>query len=299
MNGLSPMGLPRHIQHPGLPTPERHRAVACRVHPVKLTLSAGCDINTAIAKAFAAQGFAGGYIRLQSLAMRQLNYVMPAASPDDTHAAWYSETHVMQEGVILDAALHAGERDGKPFFHCHGTWRDAEGRIGMGHLLPFEAELREDTEVEALALDGALLVGRPDDETNFTLFSPEARPPQAKMSGGYQAVLATVRPNTDLCLATEVICGAFSLADVSVHGIGSLVGADYEDGTTLTAHASELYIDKGEVVALEDRHQARIDIAMVDLSGRFSHGRLKRGLNPVCVTAELLLVERQSSLPDL
>lgn len=291
MTDFSGATLPRHIQHPGPQTPERHRAVACRVHPVKLTLSAGCDINTAIANAFAAKGFAGGYIRLQNLAMHQLHYVMPAAAPDDTHAAWYSETHVMQEGVILDAALHAGERDGKPFLHCHGTWRDAEGRIGMGHLLPFEAELREDTEVEALALDGALLVGQPDDETNFTLFSPEARPPQAR-SDGLQAVLATVRPNTDLCLAAEAICGAFSLADASVHGIGSLVGADYEDGTTLTAHASELYVENGTVQVLDGRHQADIDIAMVDLTGRFSHGRLKRCLNPVCVTAELLFVAR-------
>jgi predicted DNA-binding protein with PD1-like motif len=289
MNGLSCAQLPRHILHPGPPTPERHRAIACRVHPVKLTLSAGCDINTAIAIAFAAQGFAGGYVRLKNVAMRQLHYVMPAAAPDETHAAWYSQTHVMQGAVILDAALHAGERDGKPFLHCHGTWRDREGRLGMGHILPFEAELSENTEVEALALDGALLVGQPDEETNFTLFSPEARPQQAR-SGELQAVLATVRPNTDLCLATEAICDACSLADASVYGIGSLVGADYEDGTTLTAHASELYIESGQIRALDGRHQANIDIAMVDLTGRFSRGRLKRGLNPVCVTAELLLV---------
>jgi predicted DNA-binding protein with PD1-like motif len=195
----------------------------------------------------------------------------------------------MQDAVILDAGLHAGERDGKPFLHCHGTWRDAEGRICMGHLLPFEAELRDEMTLEALALVGALLVTRPDAETNFPLFNPEVRP-AARTGGGTRAVLATIRPNTDLCQAAEEICRSFSLHEASVHGIGSLVGADYQDGTTLTAHASELYIQDGKVLQKNSQHEAAIDIAMVDLTGRHSQGLLKRGHNPVCVTAELLLV---------
>lgn len=283
--------LPRHIVHPGPVSPERVRAVACHVQPVTLTLQTGCDINTAIARGFAAHGFEGGYVRLKNVAMRKLHYVMPAAAPDDSHAAWYSETHVMQNAVILDAGLHAGERDGKPFLHCHGTWRDGEGRIGMGHLLPFEAELLEETTVDATALVGALLVTRPDAETNFPLFNPEAR--SGKSKGEFQrAVLATVRPNTDLCYAVEEICRTHSLRRARVEGIGSLVGADYDDGTTLTAHASELYIQEGRIVEEAGQPLAAIDIAMIDLTGRHSHGLLKRGLNPVCVTAELLIVEQ-------
>jgi hypothetical protein len=38
--------------------------------------------------------------------------------------------------------------------------------------------------------------------------------------------------------------------------------------------------------------QATLDIAMVDLTGHISGGRLVRGKNPVCVTFELLLTER-------
>jgi predicted DNA-binding protein with PD1-like motif len=291
MSPMVPQPLPRQIVHPGPVTPERIRSVACHVQPVRLRLPSGCDINTAIARAFADQGFEGGYVRLKDVPMRTLHYVMPAAAPDDSHAAWYSETYVMHDAVILDAGLHAGERDGKPFLHCHGTWRDADGRIGMGHLLPFEAELRDETTVEALALVGALLVTRPDAETNFPLFNPEARP-AARNGGGTRAVLATVRPNTDLCHAAEEICRTSSLGEASVHGIGSLVGADYEDGTTLTAHASELYIQDGRVLQKNGDHDAAIDIAMVDLTGRHSHGLLKRRLNPVCVTAELLLVAK-------
>jgi len=36
--------------------------------------------------------------------------------------------------------------------------------------------------------------------------------------------------------------------------------------------------------------RARLDIAIVDMDGAIFRGRLVRGENPVCVTAELVLV---------
>ncbi|WP_137134216.1 DUF296 domain-containing protein [Rhizobium sp. FKY42] len=289
--------LPRHIVHPGSVTPERVRAVVCHVQPVRISLKTGCTINEAIAQGFAQQGFEGGYVRLTQVPMRTLNYVMPAAAPDESHAAWYSETYAMPGGVILDAALHAGRREDKPFLHCHGAWQDTEGRIEMGHLLPFEAELLEETIVDAVAISGALFVTRHDTETNFSLFNPEKRPDAVTAeASASRAILATVRPNTDLCRAVEEICRAFDIRDAQVHGLGSLVGVDYEDGTTLTAHASELYIRNGTVTQQNGTGHAALDIAMVDLTGRHSRGLLKRGLNPVCVTAEILIVESKPAV---
>ncbi len=292
MTDIEEPALPRHIVHPGPATTERVRAVECLAWPVRITLKTGCTINEAIAQGFAEQGFEGGYVRLSQVPMRSLNYVMPAAAPDESHAAWYSETYAMPGGVILDAALHAGRREEKPFLHCHGAWQEPEGRIEMGHLLPFEAEVLEETIVDAIAISGALFVTRHDTETNFPLFNPEKRPDAVTTEpSASRAILVTVRPNTDLCRAVEEICRAFDIRDAQVHGLGSLVGADYEDGTTLTAHASELYIRNGTVTQQNGSCHAALDIAMVDLTGRHSHGLLKRGLNPVCVTAEILIVE--------
>ncbi|MCO5731397.1 DUF296 domain-containing protein [Rhizobium sp. SSA_523] len=283
----------RSIRHPGPVTNERTRAIACRAHALTLTLKPDRDINSSVANAFVEQGFEGGYIWLREVSMDVMRFVKPAASSDASHAAWYSETFAMQGAMILEAGLHAGTRDDQPFLHCHGTWRDADGHVDMGHLLPFEARLRQECQVQAIALDGALLVARPDPETNFTLFTPEPRP-ASPLRGGARAVLATVRPNADLCLSLEAICSQHGIATATVHGIGSLVGADYEDGTSLSAHASELYIRDGQVVSRQGQPRAMIDIAMIDLTDRQSAGRLKRGLNPVCVTAELLIVESRA-----
>lgn len=291
MMNRTPEELPRSIVHPGPETPERFRVVGCHVHPVTLTVGPGVSVNEAIAGAFAQHGFEGGYVRLVNVVMKRLDFVMPAASPDESHAAWYSATHSMPGGTIVEAALHMGRREGQPFLHCHGSWRSVDGTPGMGHLLPFEAEFAQETQLEALALDGAILDVQKDDETNFPLFCPVPRP-RCRDEAGLKALLCTVRPNTDLCTALETISAGFGLHQGHIYGIGSLVGADYEDGITVTGYASEIFIRHGSIGSGEDGPQASLDIAMIDLDGRVSGGVLVRGKNPVCVTFELLLTER-------
>ncbi|MFK3780164.1 PCC domain-containing protein [Agrobacterium sp. NPDC089420] len=286
--------LPRRIVHPGPITRERFRVVGCHAHPVTLTVRPGVCVNAAIADAFAEQGFDGGYVRLKNVPMQRLQYVMPAAAPDDSHAAWYSETFSMPGGTIIDAGLHMGRRGGEPFLHCHGAWKSADGILSMGHLLPFEAEFAGETSLEALALDGAILDVQKDEETNFPLFTPIVQP-RHRRSAGLKALLCTVRPNTDICTALEAVAAKFGLREAEINGIGSLIGADYEDGTTLAAYASEILIRSGRVSTVTGGRKAALDIAMVDLTANISGGRLVRGRNPVCVTFELLLTEREAA----
>ena len=33
-------------------------------------------------------------------------------------------------------AMTLGRRDGAPFFHCHALWREADGTLSGGHILP-------------------------------------------------------------------------------------------------------------------------------------------------------------------
>lgn len=95
-------------------------------------------------------------------------------------------------------------------------------------------------------------------------------------------------------MALEAASSQFGLHEVDINGIGSLIGADYEDGTSLTAFASEILIRNGSIEpSVGGGRQAMLDIAMVDLTNHISGGRLVRGKNPVCVTFELLLTERQ------
>ena len=83
----------RAIVHPGPVSAERHAAAPCTATPFTARLLPGRSVNQAVAEAFADAGFASGYIRLKGAAVDPMRYVMPAPSPDETHAAWYSETN--------------------------------------------------------------------------------------------------------------------------------------------------------------------------------------------------------------
>src|SRR6476646_11381473 len=98
---------------------------------------------------------------------------MPALSKTPHYAAFYSYTFRPPDVVRLDmAAMTLGERDGAAFFHCHGLWREADGRISGGHMLPEETVVAEPFEVEAFGIDGAMFAAEPDPETRFKLFGP-------------------------------------------------------------------------------------------------------------------------------
>ncbi|MBP1849649.1 PCC domain-containing protein [Rhizobium halophytocola] len=281
----------RTIRHPGPIDTERYRVQPCGVEPLQLTVSARRPLGAAIAEAFACEGYRFGYAHMASVPMVRLDYVIPAGSPDATHAAWYSETHRPPHGGVIEAAgLHLGERDDEPFLHGHGLWRIPQQGTRMGHLLPAEARLLEPVEITALGIAGAGLVARDDAETNFRLFSPEVFVDERHDSLS-RALLATIKPNVDLCETIEIICRQAGFAAAIVHGIGSLVGVDYADGRHVPSYATEVLIRRGRVVTVDGAPVATLDIAVVDMNGDWTKGELKRGANPVCVTFELLIVE--------
>ena len=73
-------------------------------------------------------------------------------------------------------------------------------------------------------------------------------------------------------------------------GVGSTVGAVFDDGRIVEPFVTEMLISKGLVrMDSNNQHIAEIDISMVDYKGGMSAGRLKRGENPVLVTFELVL----------
>lgn len=280
----------RTIRHPGVPAAERIRSVDCVAQRLALTLRAGLSVNQAIADAMAEAGFDSGYVRLRSVPVSPLHYVIPARSPDGEHAAWYSETYSpVGESVIEDAGAIFGSRDGEPFIHCHGSWRTDDGVVKMGHLLPLESIVAKATEVEAWGVSGAAFVVQDDPETRFRLFA--ALPSSASgATGSRRAVIATFRPNQDIVGAIEALCVARDMTSAEIHGIGSLVGASFDDGSGVESYATEVLIERGEL-RVESGARCVLDIALVGMDGTWARGRLA-GSNAVCVTFELLIVER-------
>lgn len=248
------------------------------------------SVNEAAARALAEAGFQGGYMMLRDVRLSPLHYVIPAAAPDTGHAAWYSDTRSPPGTATVElAGMSIGLRDGEPFLHCHGIWRTEDGARNMGHLLPLESQIAAGTEVEAWGIAGAILDVSQDEETNFRLFSPSET---ASADATSNAVLCTIKPNQDISLAIEEICRRHEIGEASIHGIGSLIGVQFNDGRLVDSYATEVLMTGGTIALQKGEPVCTLDIAVVGMDGAISEGRLRRGENPVCVTFELLIVRK-------
>jgi predicted DNA-binding protein with PD1-like motif len=281
----------RHIVQPGSPSAERIQWVEARGRAFSFMLDAGLPLLDGVRRGFAAAGFASGVLTIAGGALGPFAYVMPALSKTPEHAAYYSDTFRPLGTTRLKAAtMTFGKRDGVPFFHCHGLWTEADGRLGGGHMLPEETVVAEACRVEAFGLSGAVFVAEHDHETNFKLFGPLPAPPASAATTG-RAFALRLRPNQDFASAIEDFCRARGISHARLRGgVGSIIGARFDDGRSVEPLATEMAVVSGHVTP-HPRHglTAELDVFLVDHLGGTAEGRLKRGDNPVLMTMELVL----------
>ena len=281
----------RSIAQPGPQVPQRIQWVEARGRAFSFTLPAGVPLLEGARRGFAEAGFSGGVLSLRGGALGPFAYVMPALSKTGANAAFYSDSY-RPAGItqLKLGAMTLGERDGAPFFHCHGLWTEADGHLHGGHILPEESIVAEPFTVEAFGLDGAIFLAEPDAETNFKLFGPVTRAvTDAKTDR--RAFALRLRPNQDFAAALETFCRQHGILRARIHGgVGSTIGAHFTDGRAVVPFATELAIRSGTIAPGADGTlQAELDIALVDYLGGIAEGRLMRGDNPVLMTMELVL----------
>jgi predicted DNA-binding protein with PD1-like motif len=281
----------RSIAQPGAPVAERIQWVEGRGRAFSFTLEAGLPLLEAARRGFAEAGFAGGVLSLRAGALGPFAYVMPALSKTGANAAFYSDTF-RPAGIarLKCAAMTLGQRDGAPFFHCHGLWTETDGHLHGGHILPEESFVAEPLAVDAFGIDGAIFTAEPDSETNFKLFGPVARE-AGRVEAPSRAFALRLRPNQDFAAALEAFCRQRGIFHARLHGgVGSTIGAHFTDGRNVVPFATELAVTSGTVAPGADGTlQATLDVALVDYLGGIAEGRLRRGDNPVLMTMELVL----------
>lgn len=281
----------RSIVQPGPPNPERIQWVEARGRAFSFPLEAGLPLLEAARRGFAEAGFAGGVLSMRGGALGPLAYVMPALSKTGANAAFYSEPF-RPAGIthLKFAAMTLGERDGAPFFHCHGLWTETDGHVHGGHILPEESIVAEPFAVEAFGIDGAMFTADVDTETNFKLFGPVARAASHAKTGS-RAFALRLRPNQDFAGALESFCRQRGIFNARIHGgVGSTIGAHFTDSRRVVPFATELAIRSGTIAAGADGTLASaLDVVLVDYLGGIAEGRLMRGDNPVLMTMELVL----------
>jgi predicted DNA-binding protein with PD1-like motif len=281
----------RQIKQPGPEVTERIQWVEVRGRGFSFTLEAGVPLLEAARRGFAALGFTSGVLNIKGGTLGPFAYVMPALSKTADNAAFYSETFRPEGNVWLkQATMTLGERDGAPFFHCHGLWLEAHCRVNGGHILPEETVVADPFEVEAFGIDGAVFKAEPDLETNFKLFGPVAVETRG-VDTTCRAFALRLRPNQDFAGCLEAFCRDHGIARAKIRGgVGSTIGARFTDGRIVEPFATELTVTSGLIApGAAGGPEAQLDIALVDYTGGLAEGRLVRGNNLVLMTMELVL----------
>ena len=281
----------RSIKQPGPPVAERIQWAEARGRAFSITLEKGVPLLEAARRGFAAQGFAGGTLNIKGGMLGPFGYVMPALSKTGENAAFYSDTF-RPHGItrLKRATMTLGQRDGAPFFHCHGLWTEADGRSSGGHMLPEETFVAEPFEVEAFGIDGAVFAAEPDPETKFKLFGP--LPAQSRGADAPDLAYALrLRPNQDFAGSLEGFCRDRGITEARLRGgVGSTIGARFAGGAIIEPFATELAVTSGSIAfGKSGALEAAVDVALIDYTGGIGEGRLIRGDNPVLMTMELVL----------
>lgn len=278
---------PRFIQQPGAVHAERIVAVPAQARSLMLTLPAGVPLLEGVRRGFAEHGFTSGVVELTNVKLGPFAYVIPGLSKTPANAAFYSDTF-RPAGITLctTGAMTFGTRDEVPFFHCHGLWVEADGKQSGGHMLPEETVVAETVEVTALGLTGAALKAEADAEINFKVFGPVAVAGQRDERAAGRAVAIRLRPNQDFHAALVAACRQFDIKRGRIRGgVGSTIGAVFDDGRVVQNFATEVYIEHGTI----DGDAVTVDIGLIDYTGATARGRLASGQNPVLMTFELAI----------
>lgn len=280
----------RRIDHPGPVAAKRSVTANCALLQVDVTLEPGATLLDSMTAELKSRGALSAVATLRGGGFDPFVFVMPALSPTPAHAVYFSGRHEPEGLVCLESAnVTLGCRDGKPWLHCHGTWRDRDGNRLGGHVLPNEALISKAIDASIWILEGAAFEVAPSPETAFTLFEPIGS--GSFVQDGNGAFAMGIRANEDLCTALEAECRARGIRSARVRGgVGSLVGTSFGDGREVEPFVTEVFVREGKIETNAGGElAAEIDVCVVDYLGGLNEGRLQRGANPVLVTFELVI----------
>jgi predicted DNA-binding protein with PD1-like motif len=272
----------RQLRQPGPPHPERTESYRTTLRGLRLTLQPGRTLQEAVCGPLSDAGFQSASLRFAGGSFSPFRYVMPALPDDSAHVAYFSAA-CAPDGVVRieHAAATFGWSDGSALLHCHAAWLTDDGQRQGGHLLPDHCVVESPIEVDVWGSDDIRIASRADAETNFTLLQPIGDP-----AASGPDVIARIRPNQDLVLATETVARRHGIREAMIVGtLGSLVGACFVEGETVDDIATEILVTQGTIRG----GVAELDVLAVDMRGMVHGGRLARGNNAVCITADLML----------
>ncbi|MEH3101701.1 PCC domain-containing protein [Sphingomonas adhaesiva] len=166
----------RTVLHPGAPLDARARSVAVETSPtIGMTVPAGRDLFDAVHERLDMLGAPGGSFVLTRGSVDRLSLMTGGAGSDGLPMGFHGPHALAAPLRIVAGAAGSGiDEAGARFTHCHAAFRDRDGRLVGGHLIPGETIAGADgIELDLVALVHGRFRRQVDPETRFSIFHPE------------------------------------------------------------------------------------------------------------------------------
>ena len=168
-----------------------------------------------------------------------------------------------------------GERDGAPFFHCHGLWTEADGRFRGG---PYAARGDRACRIvprRCLWSFGSGLRRRAGPRNEFqAVRSCSRRRPPADTAMNRAGLCTSPSSQSGFCFRrSKTFAARAGIGPGALRGgVGSIIGAHFEDGRSVEPFATEMAVSQAGYAASAGWPDGRTRHLSRRSSWRYSRG---------------------------
>ncbi len=287
-----------HMKHPGPLNPSRLDFVElANVVTSDVILAPGQSLHTAIVDAAEKLGGACGTASLEGGALEKTRFTTGGPAREGKAANY---TYIREYGateLTMGTCSFGFAEDAPAFVHCHAKFSEnPHGNEIGGHFMAEDCLISEPIFAKMNVFVGNSITKCANAETLHAIFEIDAHQPDCIDDGFGREFFVRVHPNEDLPTALEDFCTAKKIKNALIgSSLGSLNKPVLSQRGSIKEMASvgmEVLAFNGEIMAERNgERRASILANLVDENGTEFMGYLVRGRSPVCITAEIYLLE--------
>jgi predicted DNA-binding protein with PD1-like motif len=287
-----------HMVHPGLVNPTRIDYVEiAEVISDHVILPAGESLHDAVIKAAKSLGGECGTASINGGKFSKTRFTTGGPAREGKSANYTFIRDVEEKEVLMGTCSFGFAEDAPHFVHCHARFVSDDSPTEMGgHLFSPDCIIDEPISAQMNVFIGASITKRASEETLHAIFEIDKHAPPQESDEYGREYFIRVHPNEDLPTALENFCQSQGIANAIISAsLGSLNAPALSmrgDVQKISSVGTEAISFHGEVMTHENGPpKASILTNLVDEAGTEFCGYLIKDHAPVCITAEIYLME--------
>lgn len=289
---------PHYMKHPGPLNPSRLDFVQLAdVVTEDVILEPGQSLHDAVIGAATRLGGVCGTASLEGGALAKTRFTTGGPARDGRAANYTYFREYGATELTMGTCSFGFAEDAPNFVHCHAKFaKNPHGSEMGGHFMSEDCVISEPIFAKMNVFIGNSITKCASAETHHAIFEIDENQPSSIDDGYGREFFIRVHPNEDLPSALENFCANQNIENALV---GSSLGSLNEPTLShrgqvinVPSVGTEVLAFNGEIMTESDgRLRASLLSNLVDENGTEFVGYLVKGQCPVCITAEIYLLE--------